>query len=53
MNRLIEIIGREEALKFDETSLPMLIGMDATAHVRLDGNGGIVVASSPSSFKAS
>jgi hypothetical protein len=42
LNRLIEIIGREEALKFDETSLPLLIGMDATAHVRLDGNGGIV-----------
>ena len=42
MNRLIEIIGREEALKLDETSLPLLIGMDATAHVRLDGNGGIV-----------
>lgn len=42
MNRLIEIIGREETLKFDETSLPLLIGMDATAHVRLDGNGGIV-----------
>ncbi|MFC1779827.1 PEGA domain-containing protein [Thermodesulfobacteriota bacterium] len=42
MNRLIEIIGREEALNFDETSLPLLIGMDATAHVRLDGEGGIV-----------
>ena len=42
MNRLIEIIGSEEVLKFDETSLPLLIGMDATAHVRLDGDGGIV-----------
>jgi formylglycine-generating enzyme required for sulfatase activity len=42
LNRLIEIIGREEVLKFDETGLPLLIGMDATAHVRLDGEGGIV-----------
>ena len=42
MNRLIEIIGREELLKLDETCLPLLIGMDATAHVRLDGDGGIV-----------
>jgi hypothetical protein len=42
LNRLIEIIGREEVLKLDETCLPLLIGMDATAHVRLDGDGGIV-----------
>jgi formylglycine-generating enzyme required for sulfatase activity len=42
LNRLIEIIGREEVLNFDETSLPLLIGMGATAHVRLDGVGGIV-----------
>ena len=39
MNRLIEIIGSEEVLKFDKTTLPLLIGMDATAHVRLDGDG--------------
>jgi formylglycine-generating enzyme required for sulfatase activity len=42
LKRLIEIIGREEVLKFDETSLPLLIGMDTTAHVRLDGDGGTV-----------
>ncbi len=42
MNRLIEIIDKDEVRKLDEISLPLLIGMDATAHVRLDGEGGIV-----------
>jgi formylglycine-generating enzyme required for sulfatase activity len=42
LNRLIEIIDKDEVRRFDETSLPLFIGMDATAHVRLGGDGGIV-----------
>ncbi len=42
MNRLIEIFSKDEVYTLDETSLPLLIGMDDTAHLRLDGEGGIV-----------
>ncbi len=42
MNRLIEIFSKDEVHTLDEISLPLLIGMDDTAHVRLDGEGGIV-----------
>ena len=42
MNRLIEIINKDEVRKLDETSLPLFIGMDATAHIHLGGEGGIV-----------
>lgn len=42
MNRLIEIISKDDVRNLDETSLPLLIGMDATAHVRLGGKGGVV-----------
>lgn len=42
MNRLIEIFSKDEVHTLDETSLPLLIGMDDTAHLRLDGEGGIV-----------
>ncbi len=41
MNRLIEIFSKDEVHTLDETSLPLLIGMDKTAHIRLDGEGGI------------
>ncbi|MBW2690471.1 MAG: PEGA domain-containing protein, partial [Deltaproteobacteria bacterium] len=37
MNRLIEIFDKNEVRKFDDSSLPLLIGMDDTAHIRLDG----------------
>ena len=42
MTRLIEIFNKDEVRKLDETSLPLLIGMDDTAHVHLDGENGIV-----------
>jgi formylglycine-generating enzyme required for sulfatase activity len=50
LNRLIEIFDKHEVRKLDETSLPLLIGVDDTAHIRLqgqldedlDGEGGIV-----------
>jgi formylglycine-generating enzyme required for sulfatase activity len=42
LNRLIEIFGQDDMCRLDETSLPLLIGMDETAHVRIDGAMGIV-----------
>jgi formylglycine-generating enzyme required for sulfatase activity len=42
LNRLIEIFDNDKGHKLDETSLPLLIGMDDTAHIRLHGEGGIV-----------
>ena len=46
MNRLIEIFDKNQVRKLDESSLPLLIGMDDTAHIRLgdgpDGERGIV-----------
>jgi hypothetical protein len=50
LNRLIEIYGRDEVRRLDESSLPLLIGTDDTAHIcldapldrGLDGEGGIV-----------
>lgn len=44
MNCLIEIFNDREVRKLDASSLPLLIGMDDTAHIRLnsnpyDGNG--------------
>ena len=38
MNRLIEIYGTGEVRRLDESSLPLLIGMDDTAHIRLEGS---------------
>ena len=42
MIRLIEIYGQEEVRRLDETSLPLLVGTDDTAHIRVDGAQGIV-----------
>ena len=36
MNRLFEIFDRDEVRRFDDTSLPLVIGLDETAHIHLD-----------------
>ncbi len=36
MNRLIEIYAADEIRRLDESSLPLLIGMDETAHIHLE-----------------
>jgi formylglycine-generating enzyme required for sulfatase activity len=38
LNRLIEIYGTDEVRRLDESSLPLLIGMDGTAHISLEGH---------------
>ncbi len=40
MSRLIEIYGTDELLKLDDTSLPLSIGGDEQAHIRLPGGSG-------------
>ncbi len=40
MNRLIEIYGIDGQQKLNETSLPLIIGADEQAHIRLPGDGG-------------
>jgi formylglycine-generating enzyme required for sulfatase activity len=42
LTRLIEIFNENQVRKLDETSLPLLIGTDDTAHVHLLGEDGIV-----------
>ena len=42
MNRLIEIHGQEQIHRLNEFSLPLQIGRDETAHIRLEGVSGIV-----------
>ncbi len=38
MNRLIEIFNGEEVIRLDESSLPLQIGTNESAHIRLEGN---------------
>ncbi|MGW8311769.1 MAG: PEGA domain-containing protein [Desulfuromonadales bacterium] len=42
MNRLIEIHDSQQIRRLDESSLPLQIGTDETAHIRLEGVRGIV-----------
>ena len=42
MSRLIEVYGLDDLQRMDETSLPLVIGTDDNAHVRLTGDGGAV-----------
>ena len=38
MNRLIEIFNGEEVIRLDESDLPLQIGTNESAHIRLEGN---------------
>ena len=38
MNRLIEIFNGEEVIRLDESCLPLQIGTNESAHIRLEGN---------------
>jgi formylglycine-generating enzyme required for sulfatase activity len=38
LNRLIEIFNGEEVIRLDESSLPLQIGTNESAHIRLEGN---------------
>ena len=41
MNRLIEIFNGEGVVQLDESSLPLQIGTNQAAHIRLEGNFGV------------
>jgi formylglycine-generating enzyme required for sulfatase activity len=42
LNRLIEIFGKEDVQRLDESSMPLLIGTSVEAHIRLDDGHEIV-----------
>jgi len=41
LSRLIEIFNGEEVILLDESSLPLQIGTNASAHIRLEGSFGV------------
>lgn len=40
MSRLLEIYGLDQVTRLDESSLPLVIGTDPSAQIRLEGDGG-------------